>query len=202
MALLQLRDDGQTQRVVAWRQRRVHATAHTEPGKGQRSVWQRHVSVAARRKTHAMADPPDFKPPSWASAPQHRVWLEVRRAADAPDSSPVATVRLDQGPHTTFGRVQDAVDVHVDDRRVKKAVPCRVCCPLRTSIGPRSLFLTSPSPPAQRRLPPARGCGASPERQGVPHRPGLHPGHPGGRAEAGQAPPTAAQRRLHPPLRL
>ena len=67
-----------------------------------------------------MADPPDFKPPSWASAP-------------------VATVRLDQGPHTTFGRAQDAVDVHVDDRRVTEAVSRRVCRTLRVSIGPRSI---------------------------------------------------------------
>jgi len=79
-----------------------------------------------------------FKPPSWAAPPQCRAWLEVRRDGDAADA-PVATVRVDGAPFTTFGRSAEACDVHVDDRRVGKnclssspdtsAAPRRVCTP-------------------------------------------------------------------------
>jgi hypothetical protein len=59
-----------------------------------------------------------FQPPSWATAPACRAWLEVRATSAAPDSPPNGTVRIDGAPWTTFGCDADAATVHVDDRRV------------------------------------------------------------------------------------
>jgi hypothetical protein len=77
----------------------------------------RQRGIATRVFAGAMAaEGVKFKPPSWASQPQHKCWLERRRAGESADSVPVDTVRLDERPHTTFGHAREAVDVYVDDR--------------------------------------------------------------------------------------
>jgi hypothetical protein len=62
-----------------------------------------------------------FQPPSWATAPTCRAWLEVRATSAAPDAPPESEVRVDGAPWTSFGCDTDAATVHVDDRRVRRA---------------------------------------------------------------------------------